>query len=720
MGRTVKVGLDVDEAPFVRGMGRAAGAAEKLDDALDDVSGAAKESAASTDRAKASADDLGDAAKDAGKDLARLRADAERLDRQIDETTGSIRELARAIAATSDEAARADLTKKLNVEQGRLRETVTLRKLIDVDSASDMGAELAQGVSVSFVQRLGPMIARVPMSGAVMNPAVAAIGAPLVAGLVTLVGTAVGGAIVGGTAVGGIIGGLVLAAKDPAVKAAGTQLGTDLAAAMGRASSAFVPETLGAIDTIRDRVLKLEPEFNRAFTSAARYVDPLLDGLLDAGENALPGIIDAIDAAGPVIDVVAQGARDLGDALGDGLSDLAPYADEGARALDVLFFVMEGGVRTAFALVEGMAALYEVAELVGALMTGDVARFWALATAQDGAKSSSTDLSGVIGELGNKIRATGEETKSAADAAREMKTAFDELFGGAMGYDRAVIAYKEGVKELNAELREGKRSLDTNTEAGKENATAVLDQIQRIKDLRDARLEQGESIDVVNGKYATEIGRIRAKLSALGYEQSEIDELIGKYEAIPGRVSTRVDAETIQAERNLAKVRSLIAQIRSKRVVITTQHNQIVTRSEGRNVPIGDGVGGRRWGGITEHAQVGLLREAVIETPRAPARYAWAEPATGGEAFIPRFGDLARSRGIAEKVVTDWLGGQVQWRGSQAAPASGGTTAAGGNGLGSPEQLARAVRSALMGVSVQMDGRTVGYIQGRQADILSR
>lgn len=718
MARTVKVGLDVDEQPFVRGMGRATSAAEKLDDALDDVTGSAAGTAAATERAKDSTDDLGDSAKDTGRDLARLRADAARLDRQIDETTGSIRELARAIAATSDEAARADLSKKLSGEQGKLRQQVTLRKLIDVDSAGDMGAELAQGVSVSFAARLGPLLARAPMAG--MNPAVAAIGAPLVAGLATLLGTAVGGAIIGGVGAGGVIGGLAIAAKDPMVKAAGTQLGTDLSAMLGRSASAFVPETLGAIDTIRARMLKMEPDLNRAFTGAARLLDPLLDGLLDAADNAMPGVIDAIESAGPVIDAVAQGARDLGDAVGDGLSMLAEHADVGARALDVLFTLMEGGVRSAFALVDAMSRLYEVAEIVGALMSGDIARFWALATAQDGAKSSSTDLTGVIGVLGTQMRITADETKTAEDAAREMKDAFDELFGGAMGYDRAVIAYKDGVKELNRELRDGKRSLDENTQAGRDNRTAVLDQIGRIKELRDARIEQGESIDVVDGKYRKEIGAIRAKLSALGYEQSEIDELIGKYEAIPEQVTTRVSAETVQAERNLAQVRSLIAQIRSKRVVITTQHNQIVTRSEGRNVPIGDGVGGRRWGGITEHAQAGLLREAVIESPRAPARYAWAEPATGGEAFIPRFGDMARSRGIAEKVVTDWLGGQVQWHGRSAGPSSGGTSSGGGSGYGSPEQFARAVRSVVSGLVVQLDGQTVGAIQGRQADVYSR
>lgn len=711
MARTVKVGLDVDEAPFSRGMERAAKSAEKLDDALDDVAGSAKDTAAGTGRAKESTEDLGDAAKDAGQDLNRLRADAERLDRQIDETTGSIRDLARAIAATSDEAERAKLAEKLTGEQGKLRERVTLRKLVDVDSASDMGAELASQVSVSFAARLGPLLARAPMAG--MNPAVAAIGAPLVAGLVTLLGTAVGGAIVGGTAVGGVVGGLVLAAKDPRVKAAGTELGADLSALMGRSASAFVPETLDAIDTIRSRMLGMEPDFNRAFTAAAGHLDPLLDGLLDAAENAMPGVIDAIESAGPVIDAIADGARDLGDAVGDGLSMLAEHADVGARALSMLFFLMEGGVRSAFALVDAMSRLYQVAELVGALMTGDIPRFWALIAAENQATDSTVDLSGVIGELGNKLRTTGQETKSAADAAKEMKSAFDELFGGAMGYDRAVIAYKDGVKDLNKELREGKRTLDENSAAGRDNRTAVLDQIDKIKALRDARLEQGEATDVVNGKYQSEIGKIRAKLKELGYEQSEIDELIGKYEAIPGRVTTKVSAETIQAERNLAQVRSLIAQIKSKKVVITTQHNQIVTRSEGRNVPIGDGVGGRRWGGIVEHAQWGTLREAQIAAPVSPARYAWAEPATGGEAFIPRHGDPGRSLDILSRAAR-WYGQAVVPAATQGRPQSPTDPAQIGAAVGA------AVRAAVSGMAVVLDGRTVGYVQGRQADIYAR
>jgi hypothetical protein len=52
-----------------------------------------------------------------------------------------------------------------------------------------------------------------------------------------------------------------------------------------------------------------------------------------------------------------------------------------------------------------------------------------------------------------------------------------------------------------------------------------------------------------------------------------------------------------------------------------------------------------------------------------PARYAFAEPATGGEAFIPKRGDYARSMAILREAAS-WYGAEVmsggaQWRGQR-------------------------------------------------------
>lgn len=75
-----------------------------------------------------------------------------------------------------------------------------------------------------------------------------------------------------------------------------------------------------------------------------------------------------------------------------------------------------------------------------------------------------------------------------------------------------------------------------------------------------------------------------------------------------------------------------------------------------------------RWGGVTVHAQTGLLNASVYSTQN-PARYAFAEPATGGEAFIPRRGNRARSLAILEEAAS-WYGAEVttQWRGQRPVP----------------------------------------------------
>lgn len=76
----------------------------------------------------------------------------------------------------------------------------------------------------------------------------------------------------------------------------------------------------------------------------------------------------------------------------------------------------------------------------------------------------------------------------------------------------------------------------------------------------------------------------------------------------------------------------------------------------------------QRWGGITMHAETGLIRAGVF-TASNPARYAFAEPATGGEAFIPKRGDYARSMAILREAAS-WYGAEIiaggsQWRGQR-------------------------------------------------------
>jgi len=66
----------------------------------------------------------------------------------------------------------------------------------------------------------------------------------------------------------------------------------------------------------------------------------------------------------------------------------------------------------------------------------------------------------------------------------------------------------------------------------------------------------------------------------------------------------------------------------------------------------------KRWGGVTTHARMGTLGDAQVYDPVSPARYAFAEPATGGEAFVPRHGDYGRSMSILNTAAS-WYGARV-------------------------------------------------------------
>lgn len=692
MTRTVKVNLAVDEQPYVRGMDKATSATERVADAADDATASAVALAAGAGKASDSLGDAGEAATATAHDFNDLRRDAERLDRQIDQTSESIRDLAREIARTGDEAARADLSRKLTGERGKLRDMTDLRKLIDVDSGSDVGAQLAEQVSVSFAARLGPLLARAPLAG--MNPAALAIGAPLAVGVAAIVGGAVSGAIIGGGAGAGVVGGLAIAAKDPAVQAAAASLGVTVGDVLGRASSTFVPVTISAIDKIRMKMLGLEPEFKRLFSASSTFVDPLLDGLMGAVDGALPDFIDMVEQARPVVDAIGEGLTGLGEAAGDVFQMLADNADEGAMALRYVFLVIEAGIRTTGAAVESLTWLFDLIDKGGILLTHNAARYGEFAEKQDQAKGSSSAFSEALAGLRN----TAGDT---ADKVQEVKDAFDDLFGSTMGMDRAQLAYKQGLVDLKNELTDGKRTLDDNTAAGKENKQATLDQIDKIKDLRQARLDQGETLDTVNTKYDKDLVGLRAQLLQLGYNRTAVDELIGKYREIPNLVATTVGipgateatqrandfnfavrnippsktvpfwASTGEATAAVVALKTKIDELKSKHIYVTGSVHW--TSTGDLKVPGGTLVKNAR-GGVYEHAAAGVLRDAQIASPTSPAQYAWAEPSTGGEAFIPKYGDRGRALDILS-TAAGWHGAQVVAGGPTYSSSGGGKAA---------------------------------------------
>ena len=140
------------------------------------------------------------------------------------------------------------------------------------------------------------------------------------------------------------------------------------------------------------------------------------------------------------------------------------------------------------------------------------------------------------------INGVGKSAEQAAEDVKKLNDAFDDLFDAEMDLDRATIKYKAGIQELSKELKKGARDTSENTEEGRKNRSAVLDQIAAVKTLRQSRINHGVTLDEANKKYVKDVDGLRAQMRQANFTEKQIEELTGAYKKIPGKAETKVAA----------------------------------------------------------------------------------------------------------------------------------------------------------------------------------
>lgn len=274
--------------------------------------------------------------------------------------------------------------------------------------------------------------------------------------------------------------------------------------------------------------------------------------------------------------------------------------------------------------------------------------------------------------LANQFGVTGETSAEAVqtmlDAWSEGATAFVDLIGA---YQTALDGLEEG-QEMTKEA-----FIDS-----------LRQQVEAQQEWADNMEYLAERVPATMIDELAAMGPEGAEMVALMREMTdeELQEVVELWGHRGDQVGDEIAAGILQgtgaAEDGLHNMQDVINSLTGKNVTITvTMLNQIATGEfGGRASEI------RRWGGITTHARSGYLRDAgIYSNTSAPALYAFAEPETGGEAFIPKRGDYGRSMAILEEAAS-WYGAELvaaggrQWRGARpVAIASGATdTAAAG------------------------------------------
>lgn len=263
---------------------------------------------------------------------------------------------------------------------------------------------------------------------------------------------------------------------------------------------------------------------------------------------------------------------------------------------------------------------------------------WA-AAAEVGAETAKGTAAGV-GEIGDAADVTAEQI-------RELNDRFNDLFDIAMDVDQAALDLRQGWASLREELDDGAKSLSLNTQKGRDNRQAILDQIGEIRRMRQANIDNGMSIDDANVKYLRHIDRLESLAAEMGFTRGEVQALIGKYRDIPRQVETSIVADTSGALSRIASVTSAINGV--------PRHVVTVFDTEDRGfVPLSGRLVAKRRGGILAAQSGRLIPAHITSSPTV----LYGERSTGLEAFVPMRGDRDRSLDIL-RTAAGWYGARL-------------------------------------------------------------
>ncbi|HEU4422069.1 MAG TPA: hypothetical protein VFR67_05955 [Pilimelia sp.] len=525
---------------------------------------------------------IGDAADDAADDLKETNLGLKKLDDKVAETTKTIADLRAEIARTGD----LDLIKDVSKQEARLKALERQRKVLLGDPADarkagkEVGENLIDGIddglskdtdadrtgrgigaklSGGIVDGLGNLGSKVTgifgeatkaLPPQVQAAVGAAVGAAAV-GAAGLIGAAVAGAVVGGVGVGGVIGGIKIAAQSAEVKAAAKVTGDAISDVLEDSASAFVPATVDALGEIRSAAIGMGDDLERIFDKAATYLPTLTKGATGFVENLLPGVEAAVEKAGPIIDELASWGPKLGTLLSDVLRKFSELGPEGARALELLFDVVDVGVRTIANHIEVLAVIF-----------GRIGEWWDTVTTLIGTTETHLKKVGPAGdEAARGLDKTGEAAAAAAFKVETLKEMVDRLTGANISAERANIALEEAIDRAAEAGARSNAGIDISTAKGRENRQALIGIADAARTARDAVMQQTGSQELANAAMTRGREQFLAAARAMNVSEAEAIALANALFGLPDNTTVKVTADTKGAQGAIDRLKARIDSI---------------------------------------------------------------------------------------------------------------------------------------------------------------
>jgi len=374
----------------------------------------------------------------------------------------------------------------------------------------------------------------------------AALGAVVIGAVATLaplLGAGLAGAVVGGAAGTGIIGGVLLAARDARVQTAAQSLGQRIMTGLNQQGGVFLEPVLASLGKISDRFNALLPLIGRGFQAASRFVEPLTDALLDAGEAITRGLVTATIKAGPVIAAIGDGVRQVGQAIGDVFTVMSGQSENAASALRVLFSIISGAIRMIGDFVYALTATWGAIRTLGGLLGDDSAKV----------KKVGPDARNAADGLGALIPALTETGTSASGAATSMQA----LVGATSALASANASLDQSQIALNAALAATKQVREEGGRVTDAERSSLLALNTEIGQHLEKMAATGASADQVNAKSNELRLSFIEQARAMGMSEQQAIDLAARYGLFPKTVDTKLTLSgAAQAARELEYVKA--------------------------------------------------------------------------------------------------------------------------------------------------------------------
>lgn len=479
---------------------------------------------------------------------------------------------------------------------------------------------------------------------------------PLKAGIMAMGGVVAVGGLAGGSILKLATSSSELAASWAAIKTASPGVASGMsrvATAAGVVSAALIALTMyqaqvqaefdktrvGA-DDIASTMLKmgqsykLDDLFRLTDKSAAGPLKQEINGVADAlrrikSEGGLEKAIGgSATLAGKAAQQFAQvdkalmslAAAGRGDEVARQFGQIASKAREAGMSSDELlrlFPALKGQYEMqAAALGNLVLSADEYADWMGGKVPAAVA---AAQRAQEGAAGSAS-----------KVKAEYEKQKVAVKDAAE---ALFEYANVALALSGNAIGFEAAIDNMTAALKENGRTVDINTEKGRANVSALNQMASASGTYIEALVKNGATTAEVTAVTQRAREEFVNTATKMGMTKDAAQALADKYGLIPKNVATQVQMLIDQNSMNEVE-RTIQWASRTRQVSLRVTATGALQAGNYTAIQAAQG-------GLVDYYGAGGLREQhVAQIAPAGSWRVWAEPETGGEAYIP----LAREK----------------------------------------------------------------------------